>query len=96
MSNDIRSQVTNIIVEKAKNDATFKANLLVDATSTLKNSLNIVIPSNVDITVLEETPTNLYLVLPIDFDDVELSEQDEKNIAAGDSPTQLGAADDAF
>ncbi|WP_051261173.1 NHLP leader peptide family RiPP precursor [Desulfovibrio inopinatus] len=94
MSNDARSEVTKIIVEKAKSDATFKANLLTDAKSTLKDSLNIVIPSNADITVLEETPTHLYLVLPIDFDDVELSEQDEKQISAG--AIALGSASNTF
>ncbi|WP_169727824.1 NHLP leader peptide family RiPP precursor [Desulfovibrio inopinatus] len=96
MSNDVRSKRIQIIVEKAKSDATFKAKLLADAKSALKDSLHIAIPNNADITVLEETPTHLYLVLPIDLDDIELSEQDEKHVTAGVNPIQIGSADNAF
>ncbi|WP_168119729.1 NHLP leader peptide family RiPP precursor [Paenibacillus sp. HB172176] len=52
------------IIEKAWSDATFKAQLIADPKTAIKDAFGVEAPADVDIEVLEESATQLYLVLP--------------------------------
>jgi Nitrile hydratase, alpha chain len=49
---------------RAGRDAAFRRALAADPTGTLERELGVRLPEGVSLTVLEETPTSRYLVLP--------------------------------
>jgi hypothetical protein len=50
--------------DRAWKDEAFRRALIVDPKGTLERELEVQVPEGVSLTVLEETPTNRYLVLP--------------------------------
>lgn len=52
------------IVRKAWEDANFKAKLLSDPKTAIKEAFNIDVPSNFKIHAVEETDNQFYLVIP--------------------------------
>ena len=57
-------ELMNQIIEKAWSDPAFKKQLLADPKGAIQESFNITVPSDIEVTVLEETPNQFYLVLP--------------------------------
>ncbi|MBB6693810.1 NHLP leader peptide family natural product precursor [Cohnella xylanilytica] len=52
------------LIKKAWSDPAFKEALLADPKSAIKSELGIDVPSGIAVTAVEETPDNLYLVVP--------------------------------
>jgi hypothetical protein len=74
------------LIEKASKDAGFRRALIEDPKGTLERELQVNVPEGVDLTVLEETPTHRYLVLPLAprQGGDELSEAELEAAAGGD------------
>jgi hypothetical protein len=66
---------------RARADPAFKAALLADARTTLQQVYGVEMLPDVDLQVLEETPTKLYLVLP--FESEELTDEELAGVAGG-------------
>ncbi|WP_409342766.1 NHLP leader peptide family RiPP precursor [Paenibacillus sp. MBLB4367] len=54
----------NKIIQKAWEDAAFKAKLLADPKAAVQEAFGIVIPDSVDLVTVEETTSKFYLVIP--------------------------------
>ncbi|CAN7172867.1 NHLP leader peptide family RiPP precursor [Paenibacillus sp. LjRoot56] len=52
------------IIKKAWEDADFKARLLADPRSALKQDFGIEVPEDIELSVLAETPAHYALVIP--------------------------------
>ncbi|MBP3962975.1 NHLP leader peptide family RiPP precursor [Paenibacillus lignilyticus] len=52
------------IIEKAWSDESFKAQLLADPKAALKEAFNLTLPEDVELVVIEETPSKLAFVIP--------------------------------
>ncbi|MDR6552375.1 NHLP leader peptide family RiPP precursor [Paenibacillus qinlingensis] len=52
------------IIQKAWEDADFKARLLADPRSALKQDFGIEVPEDIELSVLAETPAHYALVIP--------------------------------
>ncbi len=52
------------IVQKAWEDPQFKAQLLANPKSALKDAFGIELPEGMEVRALEETPSSYYLVIP--------------------------------
>lgn len=52
------------IIEKAWNDPAFKQQLLADPKTAIAEEFDVTIPENIELTVVEETSTSFYLVIP--------------------------------
>jgi hypothetical protein len=79
---------------RAAKDAAFRRTLLADTTGTLERELGVRLPAGVSVTVLEETPTSRYLVLPPVPTGAggELSDDELEAVAGGNDwylPTQV-------
>lgn len=72
------------IVAKALKDATFKQELLSNSKATIEREVGQTLPPGLEIQVVEETPTTLYLVLPSTSTvPRELSDQQLESVAGG-------------
>jgi hypothetical protein len=70
------------LTAKAWQDEAFRAALLRDPKTTIARELGITIPDTVQINVVQESPTQFYLVLPPPPEG-ELSEQDLQGVSGG-------------
>ncbi len=52
------------LISKASDDSAFRASLLADPKATVSAELNMKIPEQVSVSVLEDSPTAVHLVLP--------------------------------
>lgn len=52
------------IIKKAWEDPQFKQQLLDDPKGAIQQAFGIDVPADIDLTVVEETPTSYYLVIP--------------------------------
>jgi Nitrile hydratase, alpha chain len=73
------------LLERAAKDDAFRRALVEDPSGTLERELGVRLPAGVRLTVLEETATNRYLVLPPDplRPAGELSEEELDAVAGG-------------
>jgi len=71
------------IIEKAQTDKAFKKELLENPAGALKKLFGFDIPANVKISVLEEKADHLYIVLPVNPDDIEIPADMLKKVAGG-------------
>ena len=85
MAGQGRDEVERSIVEKATSDSAFRQQLVSDPRGTLESELGVSLPAGVDVTVVEETPSSYYLVLPPAgvTPGSELSDQDLGAVAGG-------------
>jgi len=58
------------IIQKAWEDAAFKAQLLADPKAAIQAAFGVVIPVDVEIATVEETMSKYYLVIPPNPSDV--------------------------
>jgi hypothetical protein len=63
-STSSRESVTSRIVDRATRDPQFRQELLRNPTETVEQELGVRLPAGMEIQVVEETPSTLYLVLP--------------------------------
>ncbi len=89
MPDDLRDQrrdVEDRLTSRAVSDPAFRRHLLDDPHAAVHDELGVAVPSEVTITVLQETPSRLYLVLPATLgssDSDELSDAELGLIAGG-------------
>ena len=78
---ELEAQVT----ERAWKDQAFRRALIEDPKGTLQRELGVPLAGGVSLTVLEESPTQRYLVLPPapNRGDRELSDRDLETVAGG-------------
>ncbi|WP_371998732.1 NHLP leader peptide family RiPP precursor (plasmid) [Tistrella mobilis] len=81
------------IVAKAAEDPAFRAALVADPRAAVASLLGIEIPSAVSVTVVEDSPTHLHIVLPAEND--QLSDADLEAVAGG-AGVNWGIARDFF
>jgi hypothetical protein len=74
------------LLERAREDTAFRRALIGDPKGTLERELGVTVPARVGLTVLEETPTARYLVLPPApmRENSELSDKELEAVAGGD------------
>jgi hypothetical protein len=53
------------LLDRAWKDAAFRRALIEDPKETFERELEVKVPAGIRLTVLEETPTSRYLVLPV-------------------------------
>jgi len=63
-ANQQRDEAEREIVDKAGTDHAFRQKLLSNPPAALEGVLGSALPPNVEISVVEETPSHYYLVLP--------------------------------
>lgn len=81
------------IIEKAWQNEAFRQELLCNPKALIEAELGKKLPSDLQITVLEETPSLIYLVLPANPDqlaDQELSAEELDLVAGGSMFTIMG------
>ncbi len=77
------------IISKSKEDATFKQQLLSNPKATLEQELGQPLPEDLEIEVVQQTPHKLYIVLPLEMDQLaqaqaqELSEEELEAVSGG-------------
>lgn len=59
-----RDEVLAAVVERANSDSSFRASLLEDPSAALSEVVGMPVPDAVRITVYEESPTDIHLVIP--------------------------------
>jgi len=79
------------VVLRARTDPEFKKALLADARTALQSTYGMEIPPDLEIQVLEETPSRFYLVLPAALD--ELTDEQLAAVAGGVGSPTIAAAD---
>ena len=75
-----RNEFTEQIRERAASDAAFRSQLLSDPSAAVSALLDMPVPQNVTITVHEESPTDIHLVIPAS---VNLNDADLQLVAGG-------------
>jgi hypothetical protein len=87
-ANASRRELEAQLLDKAWRDEAFRRALVEDPKGTLERELKVKVPEGVSLSVLEETPTSRYLVLPPapTRDDRELSDEDLDGVAGGYEP----------
>ncbi len=76
-----RQEFEREVVLRAVNDREFRRAVIADPRAALRQAFGVEVPPDVELRVLEETPTSLYLVLPPAAD--ELSEEELARVAGG-------------
>jgi hypothetical protein len=84
--NTTRNELEAKIIAKAWQDKAYKQELLSNPKATFSQELGQSLPDDVEIQVIEENPTTLYLVLPMKPEvenGEELSEEQLESVAGG-------------
>ncbi len=85
-----KSDFEREIVKMAVADKNFRDQLIADPKKALKASVGFEAPPNVNIQVLQEDPTKMYLVLPLEAGkDQELGDADLDAVAGGATVPQM-------
>ncbi len=77
------------LIGRAAIDAKFREQLLTNSRAAIEKELGITLPPNLEIQVVEETPTKLCLVLPMKQETHQLSDVELKAVAGGTIPGPL-------
>lgn len=87
-----RSQqdVSRQLAERAARDPQFRQQLMDNPRQAVREELGMEIPGDVEITVLEETPSQVYVILPAGAASGQgLSDADLEQAAGGFAPTTI-------
>jgi hypothetical protein len=77
-----RERFKSKIIERAKKDEAFKAQLISNPRKAIESELGKSLPAHVQFHVVEETASSLYVVLP-ESPSKELSDQDLESVTGG-------------
>ena len=84
MANWTRGQLSDKIVEQVQSNPKYREELLKDPRALMSKQLGTQIPSNVKITVLQETQDTYYVVLPyMPKEGQELDDSELEKVAGG-------------
>ena len=80
-----RQQLEAQLIDRALQDETFRQELVRDPKAVFARELGIALPEHIQVQVLEESPTTVYLVLPqrVPGAGAELSDADLEAVAGG-------------
>ena len=81
------------LIDRAWNDDEFRRSLLASPIETIQNELGVEVPEGVDIHVVEESSSTLFLVIPVNpfvEDDGELTDEELEAVAGGRQPEIAG------
>ncbi len=78
---DFRQELETKLIKKAWEDEGFKNELLVNPKEAIQNALELLIPADINIKVVEETPNTVYFVLPAN----PIAGKEEVKISCGES-----------
>ena len=78
-----RSDFEKRLIDRANSDAGFKQLLVTDPRAAVERELGVKVPAGANVKVLQETADTLYLVLPLDASNVELSDEQLESVAGG-------------
>lgn len=91
-------ELKNRIITKAQADATYKQRLLSNAKAVFEEEIGEKLPADLEIQVLQQSMKKIYLMLPVELDELVrsqiLSEEQLEAVAGGGLGTLL--ADSAF
>ncbi|MBD2207952.1 NHLP leader peptide family natural product precursor [Calothrix sp. FACHB-1219] len=80
-------QIQERVIAKAMEDSLYKQRLLNDTKAVLEEELGEKLPEDLTVQILQQSPKNLYLLLPIDIDELVrdgiLSESELESVAGG-------------
>ncbi len=81
------------ILDRAKEDPEFKQRLLTNAKDVFEQELGQKLPESLEIEALQQSPQKLYVLLPMNRDEVapELSEEELEAVSGGSSAACVGA-----
>jgi hypothetical protein len=65
-----RGEIERRLVERARSDPSFKELLLTNPRTAFERELGYPLPKSLSVKVVEESPTELFLVLPVDLSGV--------------------------
>ena len=84
-STSSRDTVTSQVVNRATRDSAFRQELLQNPKETVERELGVSIPAGIELRVVEETTSTLYLVLPPQpiAAGQELSDRELEQVAGG-------------
>ena len=73
------------LIDRAMKDETFRQELLRDPKGVVARELGIQMPENIDVQVLQESPSTVYLVVPrpVQSADAELSDKELEAVVGG-------------
>ncbi len=84
-STDTTTAFAHHIINKSMTDPDFRTRLLADPRGVIEAEYGMSLPSSLTITVVEETPDSVFLVLPArDSDQEELTDAELRHVAGGD------------
>lgn len=89
---DPQKDIEQQVIAKATEDQAFKQSLLNNPKATLEAELGQKFPEATEIEVVQQTPHKLYIVLPLEIDQLaqsqtqELSEQELEAVSGGSTP----------
>jgi hypothetical protein len=78
-----RADFEKRLIDRANADAGFKQLLLNDPRAAVERELGMKVPSGANVKVLQETPDTMYLVLPLNGSNAELTDEDLESVAGG-------------
>ena len=83
-----RSDLERRVIERASRDPQFRKDFAANPRETVEREFGVTIPENIEITVVEETPSTVYVVLPPApaQSGGELTDQSLEEVAGGGNP----------
>lgn len=80
-----RDELQRQVIERALSDQQFRRDLVANPRETIERELDVALPDGVEISVVEETPSSVYVVLPPATTQTgeELSDADLEDVAGG-------------
>jgi hypothetical protein len=83
---DLNQDLEVQAIAKAKEDPAFKQLLLTNPKAAIEREIGQSLPSGLEIEVVQQTPNKLYMVLPLEKDQIqtqELSERELESVSGG-------------
>ena len=78
-----RKQAEDLLLQKAAQDEAFRRELVANPSAAIGKVVGTQLPADLEITVLEESSRQLYLVLPAKAGSRELAEEELAGVAGG-------------
>jgi hypothetical protein len=79
-----------LLIEKARTDEGFRRELIANPSSTINKIFGVQLPADLTVTVVEESASQVYLVLPARSAGMELAEEELAAVAGGAQATDAG------